>query len=441
MLPVKITFKKYCICLLTLPKKILACITVLLPVLGVICVVIIIGLPQYILSSREKPFAFYEENYIFPERAAISFPEKKRNLIVIMVESLETGFLTIEDGGAFTEDLMPEVASLAKNNLTISGTGEIGGPHQLYGTEWTIAGIASYYLGMPLAVNFLNQTGWNNYGTLGGQFLPGAYGIGDILENAGYKNYFILGSDAQFGGRDKFFNTHKNTTIYDYLYFRDNGFIPHDYKVWWGIEDRKLYHLAKSKITEIARQEPFFVTLLTADTHPVDGYLDNQAERLFDTQYKNVIRDMSRQLHDFVNWVSRQPFYENTTLVILGDHLYQDSTFFPEHFKTQKLVSRYEKKYFEKNIKEIYNRYPINIFINSLLPQQNIKNRAFSHFDILPALLESIGSVYDAEGIALGRSMSMPGSLTLLEKYGEPLMNEYLRRKSVLYNALWGSER
>jgi phosphoglycerol transferase len=423
------------------PKKILASSAVLLPMLGVIGVLIIIGLPQYILSSFKKPFTFYEENYIVPEHAAISFPEKKRNLIVIMVESLETGFLTVQDGGAFTEDLMPEVALLAKKNLNISGIDGIGGPHQLYGTEWTIAGIASYYLGIPLAVNFLNQTDWNTYGTLGGQFLSGAYGIGDILENAGYKNYFILGSDAKFGGRDKFFQTHKNTTTYDYLYFCDNGFIPNDYKVWWGIEDRKLYHLAKSKITEIAQQEPFFVTLLTADTHPADGYLDNQAERLFDTQYKNVIRDMSRQLHDFVDWFYRQPFYENTTLVILGDHLYQDSTIFPEHFRIQKLSSRYEKRYFDKNIKEVYNRYPINIFINSLLDQQNIKNRAFSHFDILPALLESIGGVYDAQGLALGRSMNIPGNLTLLEKYGEPLINEYLRRKSVLYNALWGAER
>jgi phosphoglycerol transferase len=422
------------------PKKILASSAVLLPMLGVIGVVIIIGLPQYILSSFKKPFTFYEENYIFPERAAVSFPEKKRNLIVIMVESLETGFLTIEDGGAFTEDLMPEVALLAKKNLNISGTGGIGGPQQLYGTEWTIAGIASYYLGIPLAVNFLNQTDWNTYGTLGGQFLSGAYGIADILENAGYKNYFILGSDAQFGGRDKFFKTHKNTTIYDYLYFRDNGFIPEDYKVWWGIEDRKLYHLAKNKITETAQQEPFFVTLLTVDTHPADGYLDEQAERLFDTQYKNVIRDMSRQLHDFVDWVYRQPFYENTTLVILGDHLYQDSTIFPEHFRIQKLSSRYEKRYFDKNIKEVYNRYPINIFINSLLDPQNIKNRAFSHFDILPALVESIGGVYDTKGLALGRSMNIPGSLTLLEKYGEPLINEYLRRKSVLYNDLWGGK-
>ena len=421
-------------------KKGVVFVASLLPVAGVILVVVIVELPQYIASLYKEPSAFYEDNYIRPEHVNFSFPDKKRNLIVIFVESLETGFLTLENGGAFTDDLIPEVAALAKNNISYSGqnTG-IGGITQLYGTEWTVAGITAYYLGVPLAVNFLNQTRWNSYGTLGDEFLPGAYGIGNILYAEGYKNYFILGSDMEFGGRDKLFKTHKNTVIYDYSYFRDNNFIPADYKVWWGIEDRKLYQYAKRKITEIAQQEyPFFITILTADTHPVGGYLDEYAEIVFDSKFKNVLHDMSKQLHGFIEWLYQQPFYENTTIVILGDHLYQDSLFFPQNFQIQKLSSSYEKSYFLGNNEENYNRFPINIFINSLLPMNENINRRLSHFDVLPLLVESVGAAFDSKGLALGRSVHIPnGEETLVEKYGAPFINEQLRRTSKLYNQLW----
>jgi len=416
-------------------KKLSAFFAVLLPAAGLAYLVTTLGLPQYIAAPNKNPSDFYEENYIPPGRVNITFPEKKRNLVVIIVESLETGYLTTKDGGAFTEDLMPEVASLAKNNINFSGTGGIGGPVQLYGTEWTIAGIAGYYSALPFAIRFFNRAELDKYGFMGDDFLPGAYSLGDILRGAGYKSYYITGSEIEFGGTDKYFKTHRNTVVFDYNYFRNNNYIPDGYKVWWGIEDRTLYELAKIKISEISREEPFFVTLSTLDTHPVDGYLDNEAERLYNSRFKNVVRDMSRQLSAFTEWLARQDFYANTTIVILGDHLYQDSTFFPGAFRMKKLSPNHESRYFTGNTVKSGSRYPINIFINSLLDPSNVKNRAFSHFDMLPALIESVGGAFDSEGLALGRSMT--AGTTLLEKYGEAEMNRQLRLASNLYDSLW----
>jgi phosphoglycerol transferase len=258
------------------------------------------GVPDYMASLRQEPSTFYEEHYIDPNAVEITFPERKRNLIVIFIESLETGFLTRENGGAFSESPIPEIESLMKNNINFSAGRGAGGAHELYGTEWTIAGITAQYSGVPLAVTFFNRTDWNNYGNLGNEFLRGASGAGDILRGAGYANYFILGSEIEFGGRDKYFKTHKDTVIYDYHYFHDHGYIPKDYRVWWGIEDRKLYRFAKEKIAEASGGEPFFITLLTADTHPPDGYLDAEAGETFDSRFKNVLFDASAQLADFL---------------------------------------------------------------------------------------------------------------------------------------------
>jgi phosphoglycerol transferase len=263
----------------------------------------------------------------------------------------------------------------------------------------------------------------NSYGDFLKNFLPGASGVGDILRKAGYKNYFILGSEIEFGGRDKYFKTHKDTVIYDYHYFIENNYIPKDYKVWWGFEDRKLYDFAKEKILEIAVDEPFFITLLTADTHPPDGYLDANAAKIFDSQYKNVLFDTDTQLFNFWEWLAEQPFYENTTIVVLGDYLYMDAAVFPDSFDEQ-----------------TSNRFPVNIFINSLLNSEHTKNRIFSHFDIFPALIDSIGGVYDAKGLALGRSMNK-GEATLLESLDVDYVNDALRQKSEYYNMLWRGKK
>ncbi|MDR3174863.1 MAG: LTA synthase family protein [Treponema sp.] len=365
-----------------------------------------------IKRQMEAPSSFYEENYIDPEEINFSFTGKKRNLIVIFIESLETGFLSGNRGGAFSEDIINELALLAQNNINFSHTNFIGGSRQVYGTGWTIAGIVSTYTGIPLTLPF-----GNNYGKLTG-FLPGITSLGDILYKNGYSNYFILGSDSKFAGRNKYFKTHGNTTIWDYTYFHDEGYIDKDYRVWWGFEDRKLYRFAKDKLSEIAAgNTPFFFTLLTVDTHPADGYLDDSAEIKYTSRYKNVLADMSGQLLDFINWIRRQGFYDNTTIAILGDHLYMDSAVF-------------------QGKQEGIDRRPLNIFINSMLNGEYTKNREFTHFDLFPAIIDSIGAGYNAAGIGLGRSMNK-GEKTLIELLGPEQFETNLKMKSNRYESFF----
>jgi phosphoglycerol transferase len=367
---------------------------------------------SFIERQFEPPSLFYEKNYIDPGKLTFRFPEKKRNLIVIFIESLETGFLNINQGGAFSEDLIGEVTLLAQNNINFSHTNFIGGGHQVYGTGWTIAGIVSAYTGIPLTLPFGND--WNKLAF----FLPSITGIGDILVKNGYSSYFILGSDSKFAGRDKYFKTHGNTVIWDYSYFHDEGYIDKDYRVWWGFEDRKLYDFAKFKLSVISTNEaPFFFTLLTADTHIADGYLDDLAEKKYTSRYKNVLADMSRQLFDFINWIQQQEFYKNTTIVILGDHLYMDTAVFQRE---------------QKNM----DRRPLNIFINSELKIDHTKNREFTHFDLFPAILDSIGIEYNANGIGLGRSMNK-GEKTLIELSGKEQFEANLMKKSNYYEAFF----
>lgn len=54
-------------------------------------------------------------------------------------------------------------------------------------------------------------------------FLPGAYSIGDILEQEGYKQVFLLGSDVAFDGHKEYMTQHSNYELLNYDYAIEHG--------------------------------------------------------------------------------------------------------------------------------------------------------------------------------------------------------------------------
>ena len=98
--------------------------------------------------------------------------------------------------------------------------------------------------------------------------------------------------------------------------------MPKGYWQWWGMEDKYLYEYAKKELTEISKKdEPFAFTMLTADTHHISGFVCSECSDKHATQYSNVLSCASKQVNSFVEWIKEQDFYENTTIVITGDHL------------------------------------------------------------------------------------------------------------------------
>lgn len=64
---------------------------------------------------------FIDNYYVDPKDVEITFPDQKRNLIYIFLESMETTYADIENGGAFNENVMPELTRLAQENEDFSG--------------------------------------------------------------------------------------------------------------------------------------------------------------------------------------------------------------------------------------------------------------------------------------------------------------------------------
>lgn len=68
---------------------------------------------QDLVSAYFFDSTFIEENYIAPSNANLKFPEQKRNLIMIYLESMENTFLSKDLGGYMNDNLIPELTKLA----------------------------------------------------------------------------------------------------------------------------------------------------------------------------------------------------------------------------------------------------------------------------------------------------------------------------------------
>lgn len=62
--------------------------------------------------------------YIMAIKIRLTFPEEKRNLIYIYLESMENTFMDVESGGAFAENLIPNLTKLTIENENFSGNNE-----------------------------------------------------------------------------------------------------------------------------------------------------------------------------------------------------------------------------------------------------------------------------------------------------------------------------
>lgn len=367
-----------------------------------------IGITAYFNDQISKS-TFIEDNYVEPKEVNLVFPEKKKNLIYVFVESLEPTYLSKNVGGYQEVNLMPRLTELSNKYTNFSNTSIIGGALTVPGVTWTIGAIVSETAGIPLKIP-IEENSYGKYKT----FLPGAYTLGEILNKEGYNQLFMMGSDAIFGGRKSYLESHGNYQIFDYYTAKERGRIENDYYVWWGFEDNKLFEYAKEEITNLAStNEPFNFTMLTVDTHFPGGYLSNECETLFDDNLSNVAYCTDKKINEFVSWIQNQPFYENTTIVITGDHTSMDANFFFD-------VTDYE-------------RTTYNLFINSSVSTDNLKNRYFTTMDYFPTTLASLGVQIDGNKLALGTNL-FSNEETLVEKYGIDYVRKELAKRSNFYN-------
>lgn len=119
----------------------------------------------------------------------------------------------------------------------------------------------------------------------------------------------------------------------------------------------------------------------------------------------------------FVEWIQQQDFYENTTIVLVGDHHTMDNTFCLE-------------------IDETYVRKVYTAYIHSaVVPEDPTNRREYTTFDYFPTTLASLGVTIEGNRLGLGTNL-FSTEQTLLEMYGIEEMETGINSKSEVMDYL-----
>ncbi len=365
-----------------------------------------INFDEYYENSRKSTY-IYEKYYVDTNKTKIEFPNKKRNLILLYLESMESSLVSKENGGAFEKSIIPELETLALENLNFSNTNKIGGAYNLSLTSWTMASTVATTTGTPI------YTKKNKGSKNENKFMPNINALGDVLKENGYNLEIIQGSDINFSGVDEYYKTHGNYKMFDLNTAKEKGYISENYYKWWGYEDSKLFEYSKKEIEELAsKDEPFAISIFTMDTHFKDGYLDESCPVKYDNKLSNVYACSSYMINEFMSWLKIQDFYENTTIVVIGDHLTMQNEYYNDY--------------------PDYNRTIYNAFINSVNDTTNNKNREFSSLDLYPTILSSIGAKIEGNKLGFGVNL-FSDEKTMIEILGKEIFDTELLKYSKYY--------
>lgn len=367
---------------------------------------------EYMKHKFGKSY-IYETYYVKPDDSVITFPENKRNLIFIFIESMENTYASKEAGGSQDMNYISELTELAaaKDSVNFSNTGLLGGASVFVPAITNTQGsTVAQTTGISLITKLFPIGAAEDY--------PSFRRLEDVMHDNGYRQIYIEGSKGEFSMYDQYVARYEDSTLYDRVAIVDKGYASEDGDyIWkWGIEDRKLFDVTKKLVTEAASgDKPFFVTMYTMDTHSFEsGHRCILCDENIDNAYLASVDCASRQVAEFVSWVQEQSFYENTTIVLVGDHL-----------GNEKAVGA--------DIADGYVRTTYNCFINPAKEPVNSGNRIFSSLDMFPTTISALGAQIKGDRLGLGTDL-FSGTETLCEKLGEEEYKKQLQQSSDYYD-------
>ncbi len=341
--------------------------------------------------------SLYEDEYHFPQEITYTFPQKKRNLVLIYLESFEHNFSQAKH---YSANLIPHLTELHKESEYSSFH------HQLPGTGFSIASLISSECGIPLRYNENRDIYDTKY------FLPQAVCFPEILKANDYQTTIIKASDIHFSDVDLFAYTHGYQEAIGQAEILEN--YPKDAHAsllggFGGVNDEALFSFAKKKISEFDPNKPFMLTLFTLDTHAPMEYFNPQCLATF-KDIRDAFMCTDKTVYNFVEWLKQSPYFENTTVVLMGDHL------LPTWIQSNGMPQR-----------GIY-----TAFLNLPKDLKISPSKHFSTFDMAPSILESLGIGLSSRSFGLGRSL-FSEEPTLVEKIGLSKFKVQLLSNSALY--------
>ena len=247
-----------------------------------------------------------------------------RNVVLIFMESMSANLM--ESFGS-NKSLTPFLDSLYHQSLSFSHfySSGIHTNHGMYSTLYSFPAIMKR-------------------NAMKGSVIPVYSGLPTILKDNGYQNLFFMTHESQYDNMNAFFRTNG----FDEIYAQEN--YPAEKVVnSFGVQDDFLYQYALPILNKKATSgRPFFTVLLSISNHPpyiIPDYFKPHSDKPED----QIVEYADWSIKQFITEAEKQPWFDNTIFVLLGDH--------------GKLVDSPESE-----IPQSYNHIPLMIYGKGIQP-------------------------------------------------------------------------
>lgn len=264
-----------------------------------------------------------------------------RNVVLIFMESMSANLM--ESFGS-NKSLTPFLDSLYHQSLSFSHfySSGIHTNHGMYSTLYSFPAIMKR-------------------NAMKGSVIPVYSGLPTILKDNGYQNLFFMTHESQYDNMNAFFRTNG----FDEIYAQEN--YPAEKVVnSFGVQDDFLYQYALPILNKKATSgRPFFTVLLSISNHPpyiIPDYFKPHSDKPED----QIVEYADWSIKQFMTEAEKQPWFDNTIFVLLGDH--------------GKLVDSPESE-----IPQSYNHIPLMIYGKGIQPE--IRAQFGGQIDVAPTLL------------------------------------------------------
>lgn len=149
----------------------------------------------------------------------------------------------------------------------------------------------------------------------------------------------------------------------------------------------------------------------TLDTHSDEAYICELCDPQIEEYHEKTYRCIDKQIGEFVEWFEQQPFFEDTTLVITGDHMSMSPTYFTDC--------------------DNYDRTVYSVFINAQVENKKY-TKTYTTLDMYPSTLAAMGVRIEGDRLGVGTNI-FSNTPTYIEIFGKSNFNDRLAQNNTFY--------
>lgn len=334
------------------------------------------------IACRRVKSDYFAKNFHRVDPASVIFGERRRNLLVIVSESLEERFV---EGAVAGENLLSGLVEWRN-----------GGFHadqqcQIAGASFTAAALTSIFYGIPRlrldgSILFQDSRHYPRFS------VPS---IWDVFLSHGYAGAYVHGGKWEFASTGRLFPESGDLRLLGFDDMCDDpDYLAEPVKEQYGVNDEVMFKYLKRETERLLDGEkPFALVCSTINPHCPEGWCSAFAPRGNRGILAESILAQDRMICDFLRWFESQPRAKDTVIVVVGDHFYWGRTF--------------------------YGQTPRRVFNAVRVPGATespfVRSRRFATFDWAPTLIELAGGRLPGDGrFGMGVSL-LRDTKTLLE--------------------------